>query len=340
METTRREFIQSSGLAAVGATLASSLAGADSARAQSDSSSFDIDKEFAAFMRDIGGGAEDAGGHVLFTGRDPILRSHFRIGSSMALSAAAAGVGAAAIWKERTGQGQDVRIDLREAVYNVNPLITPVMQHRIAAGSVPADDPVPRSFTFTPTINDRLDQAPLGLGSPFSLMPFKTKDGRFIHVTGAYPHLSDRALRLFNIPPSPDKVVWAISQWGAQALEDAMAEQEAVGGIHRTTEEWLHHPQGQYLAQAAANRDRQDRRLRARALHPQSEFSRSPGSGASPLRTSLQHLRLADARGIWSRGAPCHSRPVLRARGRVDGRQRRDALDTVGPEAGRPRGDA
>ena len=80
METTRREFIQSSGLAAVGTTLASSLAGTASARAQSDSSSFDIDKEFAAFMRDLGGSAEDAGGRVLFTGRDPISAKPFPAG--------------------------------------------------------------------------------------------------------------------------------------------------------------------------------------------------------------------------------------------------------------------
>jgi hypothetical protein len=97
METTRREFIQSSGLAAVGATLASSLAGAASARSQSDSSSFDIDRVFAKFMQDIGGGAEDAGGRVLFTGRDPILQSPFRFGACMAIPAMAGGVGAAAI---------------------------------------------------------------------------------------------------------------------------------------------------------------------------------------------------------------------------------------------------
>jgi hypothetical protein len=69
IEATRREYIQSSGLAAVGATLASSLAGAASATAQSESSSFDIDKAFATFMRDLGGSVEDPGGRVLFTGR-------------------------------------------------------------------------------------------------------------------------------------------------------------------------------------------------------------------------------------------------------------------------------
>ena len=129
--------------------------------------SFDIEQAFASFMKSLGESPSD-GGTVTLTGRDPILRSHFRIGTSMALPAMAAGVGAAAILKKRTGTGQDVKIDLREAVYNVNPLMTQIMQHRIAAGAVPANDPVPRDFTFTPTINGRLYQAPVGLGSPFS----------------------------------------------------------------------------------------------------------------------------------------------------------------------------
>ena len=74
----------------------------------------------------------------------------------MALPAMAAAVGAAAIWQARTGEGQDVAIDLREAVYNVNPLLTPIMQVRLASGAVAPDDPVATGFTFTPTINGNL----------------------------------------------------------------------------------------------------------------------------------------------------------------------------------------
>ena len=55
-------------------------------------------------MKEIGGTPEDAGGKVVFTGRDPILRSHFHIVACMAIPAMAAAVGAAAIWRERTGQ--------------------------------------------------------------------------------------------------------------------------------------------------------------------------------------------------------------------------------------------
>jgi crotonobetainyl-CoA:carnitine CoA-transferase CaiB-like acyl-CoA transferase len=240
----RREVLGVAGTALAAASLGAKAA----AGLAAPSDNFSIDNAFAIFMRDIGGKATDGGGAVTFKGRDPILRSHFRIGTSMALPAMAAGVGAAAIWKERTGQGQDVRVDLREAIYNVNPVLTPVMQHRIAAHSVPADDPVPRSFTFTPTINGRLYQAPVGLGNPFSFVPFQTKDGRYINVTGAYPHLNDRALLLLNVAPSRDKIAAAIRKWDAQALEDAMIKPRVVGAIHRTAAEWAQHPEGKYLA--------------------------------------------------------------------------------------------
>ncbi|ANY82407.1 hypothetical protein BB934_29345 (plasmid) [Microvirga ossetica] len=246
MDPTRREIVQGAGAFALSAAFASTLSGA--AQAATDPASFDIDKAFSGFMADIGGNPSDGGGTVSFTGRDPILRSHFRIGTAMALPAMAAGVGAAAIWKDRMGEGQDLTVDLREAVYNVNPLMTPIMQHRIAAGRVPADDPVPRGFTFTPTINGRLYQAPVGLGNPFSFVAFETKDGRYVNVTGAYPHLNDRALRLLRTTPDRESITKAIKQWNAEDLDNAMIETRTVGGIHRTAQEWLDHPEGAALA--------------------------------------------------------------------------------------------
>jgi crotonobetainyl-CoA:carnitine CoA-transferase CaiB-like acyl-CoA transferase len=166
----------------------------------------------------------------------------------MALPAMAAAVGAAAIWQERTGEGQDVAIDLREAVYNVNPLLTPVMQHRLAVGAVAPNDPVALGFTFTPTINGNLYQAPVGLGNPFSFVPFRTKDGRFMNITAAYPHLNDRALKLLGAVPTRESIAAAVTTWNGEELEAAMFESGTVGVMHRSTEEWLAHPEGAHLA--------------------------------------------------------------------------------------------
>ena len=243
MDTTRRELLY--GAAAMALTAATSKA----AFAQGGSDDFDIDQAFAKFMDDIGGSPDDGGGEVTFIGRDPILRSHFRIGSSMALPAMAAAVGAAAIWRERTGEHQDVTIDLREAVYNINPIMTPIMQHRLATGAAASDDPVARGFTFMPTINGSMYQAPVAFGNPFSFVPFRTKDGRFMNITAIYPHLNARALNLLNVPPEREAIAAAIAGWNGEELEAAMFEAGVVGVMHRTTEEWLAHPEGAHLAE-------------------------------------------------------------------------------------------
>ncbi|MFO1210703.1 MAG: CoA transferase [Amaricoccus sp.] len=244
MDLTRRDLLQTAALTAVAAALSSGPAPAATA-----GDAFDIDAAFAGFMGDLGSSAGDGGGKVTFTGADPILRSHFRIGTSMALPAMAAAVGAAAIWKDRTGEGQDIALDLREAVYNVNPILTPIMQVRLATGAVAPDDPVAKGFTFTPTINGNLYQAPVGLGNPFSFVPFRTKDGRFMNITAVYPHLLTRALTLLDCPPTREAIAASIATWDGEALEAAMFEAGVVGVMHRTTDEWLAHPEGAFLAE-------------------------------------------------------------------------------------------
>ena len=241
MDFTRREMLATTATAALAASMAPPVL----AQASND---FDIDGAFASFMGDLGRSAGDGGGSVTFTGRDPILRSHFRIGASMALPGMAAAVGAAAIWQERTGEGQDVAVDLRDAVLNVNPAIGLVMQQRIALGAADADDPVASAFTWFPKVNGKLVQAPVGLGNPFSFVPFMTKDGRHMNITGIYPELQNRALTLLEAVPTRASIAASVARWDGEELEAAMFEDGVVGVMHRTTEEWLAHPEGAFLS--------------------------------------------------------------------------------------------
>ena len=240
----RRNFLQTTGYAALGGAMLATA----KPRASAQEREFDINQAFADFMRDIGGSADDAGGSVTFTGKDPILRSHFRIGACMALPAMAAGVGAAAIWRERTGQEQDLKVDLRESMYNVNPVIRLVQLLDQAAGRLSANDPIPKSFTFMPTVNGLPYQAPLGFGNPFSFAVFKTKDDRGVTITGLYPHLNSGALNVLNASPNADSIAEAVKKWNAEDLDEALAKAGMVAAIHRTAEEWAEHPEGQYLA--------------------------------------------------------------------------------------------
>ena len=239
-EMTRRDLLGTAGLATAAAFTTASLPAFAA-------TPFDIDAQFVKFMADIGGTPADGGGKVTFTGADPIIRSHFRVGTAMALPAMAAGVGAAAIWRERTGEGQDLTVDLRESVYNVNPLIGAILLMAQRDGTVPAADAIPRDFVI-PTSNGLMLQAPIGLGNPMTFVPFETKDGRFFNITGAYPHLNERALRALKCPPGRDNIVRAFKGINAFELEDELAEMGGVGVVHRSTEEWLAHPEGKVLA--------------------------------------------------------------------------------------------
>src|SRR5947209_16784311 len=53
---------------------------------------------------------------VTLTGQEPKLPSSFRLAAAAQAGIAAAALGAAQIWQERSGQKQDVSLDMRHAV--------------------------------------------------------------------------------------------------------------------------------------------------------------------------------------------------------------------------------
>src|SRR5262249_59420114 len=67
-------------------------------------------------LKDVGMSTADSGGKLTFYGRDPIIRSPFRFGSMAAIGLAAKAVAVAALWRHRTGEGQDIGVDVRKAL--------------------------------------------------------------------------------------------------------------------------------------------------------------------------------------------------------------------------------
>ena len=62
------------------------------------------------------GGDASALDRVTLTGDEPQLPSSFRVAAAAQVSIAAAGLAAANIWQLRSGQSQDVAVDMRHAV--------------------------------------------------------------------------------------------------------------------------------------------------------------------------------------------------------------------------------
>ena len=75
---------------------------------------FDLRKAVNDVLGDVGLTVADGGGKLTFYGQDPIIASPFRFGSMAAIGLAAKSVAVAALWKHRTGEGQDVSVGREE----------------------------------------------------------------------------------------------------------------------------------------------------------------------------------------------------------------------------------
>jgi len=193
---------------------------------QPGSAGLDFPKELERLLAGTGVRPSDTGGRITFVGQDPIFPSAIRLGSVFALSAMAAAVGAASIWKLRTGKGQDLSIDLRRASHGIDP-----------------------ELTFGPTINGWPYPNPIGNSHPFSVFPFETKDGRWVYPSAVYPAQQFAWTRFFHCGADHASVAAAVSRWDSLELENAANEGGHTLCIARTADEWAKHPQGRYLAQ-------------------------------------------------------------------------------------------
>src|SRR5437764_15411086 len=72
--------------------------------------------EILADLWTLAGGELSALDAVTLTGEEPQLPSSFRVAAAAQASVAATGLAAAEIWKLRSGQTQDVAVDMRHAV--------------------------------------------------------------------------------------------------------------------------------------------------------------------------------------------------------------------------------
>ena len=171
--------------------------------------------------------ADDATATI--TGADPVFSTRFKIAETGAAVLGAVGVAVSDIWEMKTGRRQRVAIDVRHAGAALNSFS--FLQARRDDGSYQVMGNSPAA-----TANYQITQ------------PFATKDGRWFLPHFGIAHLKERVLGVLQCEATPEAVARAVGQWDAQALEDAIAEVQACGGMIRTSDEWLAHPQGQALA--------------------------------------------------------------------------------------------
>src|SRR5580693_1058135 len=77
---------------------------------------FDLKKGVNEVLSDVGMTSDDCGGKLDFYGQDPILPSALRFGTMAAIGLAARSVAVAALWRQATGEGQNISVDVRKAL--------------------------------------------------------------------------------------------------------------------------------------------------------------------------------------------------------------------------------
>jgi len=185
--------------------------------APATSSEYDLHKIVDQVLADVGLATSDSGGTLTFYGADPILPTPIRFGTMAAAGIAAKSVAVAALWRARTGEGQDIFLDVRKALRRFYGFFDGTWE----------------------TMNGRAPTAGAFADNPFMALPFfrETRDGRHVVALNFYPRLRAQCLKLLRCSDNLDSIRNAILQWRADELESAAAEAGVVIGMIRTTEE-------------------------------------------------------------------------------------------------------
>jgi crotonobetainyl-CoA:carnitine CoA-transferase CaiB-like acyl-CoA transferase len=166
------------------------------------------------------GGDPSALDTVTLTGDEPQLPSSFRVAAAAQASIAATGLAAAQVWKWRSGQSQDVAVDMRHAVVEC------------------------RSERY-----QRVDGKPPPPTWDVIAGIYKTRDQRFVRLHTNFRHHRDAVCQVLNCKPERDDVQAALMQWDAGAFETAVYAAGGVVAMMRSHEEWSASPHAKALAE-------------------------------------------------------------------------------------------
>jgi crotonobetainyl-CoA:carnitine CoA-transferase CaiB-like acyl-CoA transferase len=177
----------------------------------------DLCGETEALLSSVGASSGESGGQLSFYGKDPILPTVVPFASMAAVGLAAKASQVASIWRLRTGQGQDIHVDVRKA-------------RRRYGGFY--------EFKWE-TVNGYVGGAYSDPNSPFEESQYETKDGRWVLPTDYYPKLHQRTSELLNAVSTHAATAQAIRTWNGEDLEKAAAESGVVMALARPLREIL-----------------------------------------------------------------------------------------------------
>jgi crotonobetainyl-CoA:carnitine CoA-transferase CaiB-like acyl-CoA transferase len=176
-------------------------------------------REILADLWTLAGGEPAALDAVTLTGEEPQLPSSFRVAAAAQASIAAAGLAAAQIWKLRSGQSQNVAVDMRHAVVEC------------------------RSERYL-----RVDGKPPPPTWDIIAGIYKTGDRRYVRLHTNFRHHRDAVCKVLNCKPERDAVQAALTAWDGEAFETAAYAAGGVVAMMRSYDEWSASPHARALA--------------------------------------------------------------------------------------------
>src|SRR5271155_4694970 len=140
----------------------------------------------------LAGGQPAALDAVTLTGEEPQLPSSFRVAAAAQVPIAATGLAAAAMWKLRSGQSQDVAVDMTHAVAECR------SERYLRLDGKP---PPP---TWDPTA---------GI--------YRTRDHRFVRLHTNFPHHRAAVCKVLACKEEREAIQAALMQWEGEKFETA-----------------------------------------------------------------------------------------------------------------------
>ncbi len=174
-------------------------------------------------LRDAGLKIGDSGGKVTFAGKEPVRKTVIKAGATTACVLAANAVADAAIWKERTGESQDIHVDLRKAWIEQSPWQKDALSCTLVNGVSKAWNK--NVFVLNPSIT-------------------RARDGRWMVLAPPYPSQQRKAMNLLRCGPDIGQVRAAVARRESAELEEAAEAVQLPLHIIRTKEEWAATEQG------------------------------------------------------------------------------------------------
>lgn len=167
----------------------------------------------------VAGGDPSALNAIKLTGTGPLLPSSFAVDTAAQVTVAAAGLAAADIWKQRSGQSQDVAVDLRHAVIEC------------------------RSERYM-----RVDGKPPPPAWDAIAGVYKVRDG-FVRLHTNFKHHREAVCKVLGCEAEREKVQAALNGWDGEAFETAAYAGGCVVSFMRPYDTWSKHPHAKALAE-------------------------------------------------------------------------------------------